>query len=377
MFPAVVLTALILGAPPDADLKKRAEVLVARLGSPSYRDRELAARELIDIGFAAKDALLAGQKSPDTEISERCTQLYPVIWQADLERRIKRFVDGPDGAVPDDLPCAAGWVRIAGDGKASRALYATMVREHHEPLREVELHPGRQADVYLEFIRAVHGRGSYTGSAGKSGPADADVLLFLFLGAIGDTRPVRQPGISSANYSQFLTGSYLSAELSADPPNLPLRKLFAGWLAKERYSIAVRRAIDVAAQHGVRECAPAILEIVADRGTLGTVRASALLGFARLGTKNDIPALAPLLDDDLQIAATTVNGERGTVQIRDVALAAAVHLAGQNPTDFGFERKPPAGVTTVSYAYYAFTSDEKRAAAHAKWKAWATRNLKK
>jgi hypothetical protein len=377
MFSAITFMAMSLGAPPDADVQKRAEDLVARLGSPSYRDRETASRKLIEIGFAAKDAVLAGQKSADTEISERCTQLYPVIWQADLERRIKRFLDAADGSIPDDLPGAAKWVQIAGDGKTSRDLYAAMVRVHHEPLSQVELHPERLRDVYLEFIRGIHAHGFSAGPAGRVGLAEPDVLLFLFLGAAGDVRPVRQPGISSSYYSQFLSASYLTGELAADPPNTPFRKLYAGWLAKERYSIAVRRGIDVAAQHKVHECAPAILKIVSDRDTLGSVRATALLGFAKLGTKDDIPALAPLLKDELQIASTSVNGERGTVQMRDVALAAAIHLTGQNPLDFGFQRRPPANISTVSYIYYAFTSDEKRAAAHAKWKEWATHNLKK
>src|SRR5690242_7701073 len=101
MLHAITFMALSLGAPPDAAVKKRAEALVARLGSPSYRDRELAARELIEIGFAVRDAVLAGQKSPDPEIRERCTQLYPVIWRADLERRVKRFLDAPDGREPE------------------------------------------------------------------------------------------------------------------------------------------------------------------------------------------------------------------------------------------------------------------------------------
>jgi hypothetical protein len=232
--------------------------------------------------------------------------------------------------------------------------------------------------VYLEFIRGVQGRGAYSGPAVRVGPPDSDVLLFLFLGAAGDVRPVRQPGISSSYYSHLLSATYLTDELAADPPNVPFRKLYAGWLAKERYSIAVRRGIDVAVQHQVHECAPAILKIVADRGTLGSVRGTALSGFARIATKEDLPALAPLLEDEVQIVATVINGERATVQMRDVALAAAIHLTGQNPLDFGFERKLPAGaVLSASYIYYAFTSDEKRSAAHAKWKQWATQNLKK
>jgi hypothetical protein len=376
MLAAALLTALSLGAPPpptDADLKKRADGLVARLGSPGYRDREAAARELLDIGYPARDAVLAGQKSPDSEISDRCTKLYPVIWRADLEKRVRTFLVDPEGLVAADLPGAARWLKAAGDGKESRQLYATLVRAHSEPLTDVELHPARLRQAYLDLARDAHLR-----TGGRSIVQEADVLLFLFLGAAGDVRPAAQPGISSSYYYQFLNSPYLTAQLGADPPAVPVRKLYAAWLEKERYSIVLRRGIDVAAQHKVHECAPVALQIASDPGTVVTVRAMALLGFARLATKDDAKDLAPFLTNELQLAATNINGERATVQFRDVALGAAVQLAGQNLSDFGFERKPPAGLTSVaSYIYYAFTTDEKRTAAHAKWREWAAANLKK
>src|SRR4029079_4808174 len=117
--------------------------------------------------------------------------------------------------------------------------------------------------------------------------------------------------------------------------------------------------------------------IASDPTTLASLRATALLGFARLGTRDDVKELAPFLSDHLQIAITNINGGRATVQMRDVALGAAVQLAGQGMSDAGFERKPPTGLTSVpSYIYYAFTTAEKRAAAHEKWKEWAAANLK-
>src|SRR5262245_59233630 len=94
-----LLIALALAVPPDGELKRRAEELVGRLGDPTYRDREKAARELLDIGYPAKEAVLAGQRSPDPEVSDRCKKLYPVIWRTDLEKRVQRFLDDPDGPI--------------------------------------------------------------------------------------------------------------------------------------------------------------------------------------------------------------------------------------------------------------------------------------
>jgi hypothetical protein len=69
MYSVVLCAAFALAAPPAADPKARAAELVARLGDPEYRDREKASNELIAIGYPALDAVRAGQKSPDGEIS--------------------------------------------------------------------------------------------------------------------------------------------------------------------------------------------------------------------------------------------------------------------------------------------------------------------
>ncbi|HKB01147.1 MAG TPA: hypothetical protein VKD90_02960 [Gemmataceae bacterium] len=385
MTPAALLgLALVaLGAPnTDAQIRKKAEALVAQLGDPDFRDRERAGKALIELGYAAREAVLAGQKSSDHEISERCKKLYPIIWRIDLEKRVQKFLDNPGGPIPDGLPWATRWVAIAGGGKESRELYAAMVKANPEQLQEVELHPDRLAQVLVDLMRNVYSR-IYTRVPGtptseRPTATEAEVLMFLFLGAAGEARPTLIPGISSTHYYQFLNSPALTARLAGRPAGEPLRRLYAAWLEKERYTIVLRRGIDIAAQHGVQECAPVALKIASDPRTIITVRATALIGFSKLGTKDQIKDLAPFLADKTQIARVTVNGELGSVQMRDVALGAAVQLAGQNMTEFGFERRPPSGALALSsYTYYAFGTDEKREAAQQKWKEWAEKNLKK
>src|SRR5262245_2530985 len=377
---AVALTA---AAPPaDADVKKRAELLVAQLGDPDYRDREKAAKELLTIGYAAKDAVLAGQRSADQEISDRCTKLYPAIWKHDLEKRVQRFLDEPAGPLPEDLPGAARWLKLAGDTNASRELYGEMVKAHPDPLLDVELHPERVPTAYLEHVRNVYTRimprPVGTTTTVRPGPAVEDVLLFLFLGAVGDVRTSVPPGTSTTYFYQFLNSANFAAKLSAGASGAPVRKLFAAWLEKERYPILLRRGMDVAAQNKVAECRATVLKIAADSRTVLYMRATALLGLAKLGTKDDLTELEPFLKDKTQIAIVRVNGEPWAIQMRDVALGAAVQLAGESLADFGFERRPPANLVSVtSYTYYAFHSDDKRDAAQQKWKEWAEKNLKK
>jgi hypothetical protein len=237
----------------------------------------------------------------------------------------------------------------------------------------------RQA--YLDLVRNVYSRVN-TRPAGRPvtsrpGPEDSEVLVFLFIGAAGDVRPATAVGVSSSYYYQFLNASFTTAKLNA---STPFRKLYAAWLEKERYALVMRRALDIAAQHGVKECAPTALTIAADTTTAAMYRASALIAFGKLADKQNVKDLEPFLKDKLQIGANVFIGgnERGSVQMRDVALGAAVQLAGQNLADFGFERRPPASVSSLStYTYFAFATDEKRDAAHAKWKEWVEKNLKK
>jgi hypothetical protein len=260
-------------------------------------------------------------------------------------------------------------------------LYAEMVKAHPDQLLDVELHPERVLEVYREHIRSVYGRTMArpgTTIAGRSAPAEADVLLFLFLGAVGDVRPSVLPGTSSSYYYQFLNSTALISKLSVAEAGAPVRKLYAAWLEKERYSIVMRRGIDIAAQNKVTECIPTVLKIAGDTNTTLYIRASALLGIARLGTKENLKDLEPFLKDKTQIAIVVVNGEQWAVQMRDVALGAAVQLAGESAADFGFERRPPTVLVSVtSYTYYAFHTDEKRTAAHQKWAEWASEKLKK
>jgi hypothetical protein len=378
----LLLIATAVGVPnTDAQLRKKAEALVARLGHPDYRDREKAARALIDLGYAACDAVLAGQKSGDAEVSDRCKKLYPVIWRIDLEKRVQKFLDSADGPIPDDLPGAPRWLKIAGDGKESRQLYAEMIKAYPETLQEVELHPDQLLQAYVELMRNVYSRiynrVPVRPGAERQTATEAEVLMFLFLGASGEVRPTIIRGVSSTYYYQFLNSPALISKLSAAEA-APWRKLYAAWLEKERYMVVVRRGLDIAAQNGVRECAPVALKIAGDKRTTTVIRSAALIGFSRLATKDDIKDLAPFLADKTTIGTVIVNGEQGSVEVRDVALGVAVHLTGQNPSDFGFERRPPTGAVPLStHAYYAFATDEKREAAHQKWKEWATANLKK
>ena len=75
MFLSVAVCVLSIAVPnPDAKIeadRHRAQELIAKLGNDLFRVREEAAKELIKLGSAAKEALEKGVNHPDMEISER------------------------------------------------------------------------------------------------------------------------------------------------------------------------------------------------------------------------------------------------------------------------------------------------------------------
>jgi hypothetical protein len=62
------------------------------------------------------------------------------------------------------------------------------------------------------------------------------------------------------------------------------------------------------------------------------------------------------------------------VQIRDLALAAAVMLTGQEPDDYGLvEQNKGQPAARLSYSHWQLPED-KRKAAFDKWKAWRAKH---
>ncbi|WP_020470000.1 HEAT repeat domain-containing protein [Zavarzinella formosa] len=376
---AILFLALVPLAPdPDIRVKKEIDELIAKLGHPDYKLREQAAKRLMEIGPVASEAIKAGQMSSDIEIGERCKKLYPLLWTLGLEKRLQKFVNAEGNKDSEELPLVKKWLDIVGGTKASRELYANMVRAHSDKLKTVEEQPDRGPTVLAEFAKLVYVRS--TGASAVKATSllgEQDVSLFMFLGAVGEVRRTTLPGMSSTYYYQFLNSEWLTKSLDAETPSKEVRTLFARWLEKERYSIVIRRSIELAGQHKVTECIPVVLKIAGDTNTTPFVRAAALLGFSKLGTKDNLKDLEPFLNDTLHLANVTVNGVSTKVQMGDVALGTALLLTGQSPKEFGFEREPPTIGTLTSYTYYGFSSDEKREAAHQKWKDWAKVNLKK
>ena len=99
---------------------------------------------------------------------------------------------------------------------------------------------------------------------------------------------------------------------------------------------------------------------------------------AKNGAKEQLPALEAVFNDEaaLNQGARVVNGalQQTQLQMRDMALAAALLLTGQNAEEFGFSEqfKNQPGMQ-FTYSNWRLP-EEKRKEAFEKWKAWREKN---
>ena len=87
-----------------------------------------------------------------------------------------------------------------------------------------------------------------------------------------------------------------------------------------------------------------------------------------MGMTEDIDFLESLLDDQTICSSSRVKTKVRQTQIRDVALAAILHLAKQDLKDYGFDRAQPNSNTVFHANSLGFESDEQREHAIDAWR---------
>jgi hypothetical protein len=379
----VVLSAIFLVAlatvveSNESAQKARAEELVVKLGSEEYRVREQASKDILELDFeSASEALLAGQKSMDAEVYERCTRLYPILWAKDLDKRLKKFVASPRDVALKNLPLADHWIKIVGDSPESREQYAKIVKEHFDILRSCESNSRASLEAYNEFAKNVYLRKNNVQPrvvGAVSEPIDSEFALFFLLGSAAPAnRPLFQ---SSAYYTQFLNGVHASSRLNPTG-DVTMRKLFAAWMENEKHPTILRAALTTASTNSIKETLPTIRKTYQDKTLVPSLRATAMIAYGRLGDKEDAKELETYLTDDTQVTTVAVNGARGAVKLRDIALGSLLVKHGLNTTDYGFLRPMPTNVVSTSYIYYGIENDEKRNKAVEMWNEWKKKNNK-
>jgi hypothetical protein len=388
---------ILVQAEPDSGSTNdqiKAEQLVRTLGDRSYKAREKAAHELLQMGKSAFVALQMGLQDNDPEVRNRCRLLWPRAFDLDLHARVDDFLADTDGKKNHDLP---GWERyrkLVGDSTAARELFAKMVRAEGRMMEQAEHHPEDFAPEKLaarcQLMQQLvnNPRADLRINAGEG-----EYAQVLFLSS--------NPKIPSTQQSCQLVGNVLyqpmlqRAITSGEHADI-LKKLVIAFFERhvEESPNVIYQMNSVAMQVNMKELLDPALKVAVNPKVLVNARATALTLVGRLGTKEHIARLEPIVADNTLVGnfvlnirvvpaanppggvpGGVVNNQvRSVIQLGDVALAMVIHLNGQKPGDFGYDNVKANPNYLNSYAYLGFSDDAARAEARRKWKEWLDKN---
>ncbi|WP_145048317.1 hypothetical protein [Lignipirellula cremea] len=315
-----------------------AEQLVEQLGDASYDQRERARQQLLDIGLAARAALDGGRQHPDPEIALRCRRLW------------------------DEVRILSGWQEVrsvVGSSPKARALYDKMYLADtafwyelaESPRPRDRLFPDRQEQLQQTLkesptptwvIEGALANAFYFGLLAKQAKPELELESLDELLRVGRC----QQALKDNDALSDLWDRWAKATGSDGP-------------ALDRLLVALRNQRPQA-----REIARNMLS---DKRSPATQRQYALLALAKAKNPEDDELIRNALQDSSPLDTLFSRGVVIKSQLRDVALAATIYRAGEDPKEFGFSYLKPDPATLYSPSSLGFKNDDARMQATVNW----------
>ncbi|MCC9627053.1 hypothetical protein LOC68_01415 [Blastopirellula sp. JC732] len=351
-----------------AEEAKTVEELIVDLGSDDFQTRKRAAEVLLERGMAAHPALVTASVSPDPTVKMQAVNLLDEIVAKDRRERIAAFRAAEKDV---SLPCWEQFREVTGDDAVARRIFARMAESEWELFDLASNHP-EEID-YAVYRRALEMRMRLYNT--QSPPSMASVASLLLLTGSNEF-DVTGPAFAELQYS--LSSRPITQALNNPEEADVVRKLFNHWIThsvdspylsmQHRFSVlllAIREDLQAGvllARAIVEDPSPSSIQAIQNNLHM----AYSILAIAKLGSTEDIPFLEKLFENDSDIVPVNQR-EPFESQVRDIALAAAIHLSGRNPREFGFDRITADANYLFSYRTVGFASDVERSAAFEKW----------
>lgn len=380
-----------------ADLEK-ARALTRQLGSREYKERESAARELGKIGRVAVIALREIRAvETSAEVRLRTDILLPRAESDDMRARVMCFLADKDGKFDHKLP---GWTKfkeVAGSEKASRELFAEVLRrsEYHTLLMACEMTATELGQVLSTYYRVLQQKQN-TGISVVQTPAELAVLAFLEL-----QYPESELRING-QWGQASVGQYLyNQEIQNAMRNgtgkygAPLQRIVGKWMDTRDSSFSAQMAMNLAQNWQLKDQLKYAARVLAARSDANSnwAKAQAAMQIAiKHNDKNSkeeaakyLPLMVKGLDETALLTQVFIGGknpnEVASVNTQDYVLGLLCRMTGQKPSEYGLDLQPNGGENFQNYANWFFKESEKekaedkRQAGIKKFKAWAEKNL--
>ena len=360
----------VIGGEPLTTSNSSAEIdarqLVTMLGDDSFQIREAASERLVQMGMEVTPYLDEGKKANDREVRYRCERILHAIVLRDRQECIDSLLAGDETRL-GELP---GWPRFRsafGDSGVTRELFVEMLRDEWDLLDATQNEKSIAREVSRRVVEINETRRLYR----RTIPLGS-ILTVMFL-ASEDMGNVNE-ATGQQVFSMLYQASFRSAITQHDRKDV-LRSMLGRWIAQESGQTTLHYALNFALEHNLKEGLIPAKRAIEDRKLPAHIRQYGVLVVAKLGSKEHYEYLRGIFDDETVCSRQQVNKtELYQTQVRDLALAARIHLAGEDPRDFGFERSQTNPRNVFNPTSLGFPSDEARTAAFEKWAEWFKQN---
>jgi hypothetical protein len=345
------------------------DVCIRELGSDSFAAREQAAHKLVDLGIAARDALLEASADPDAEVRMRARAILATVFESDFRDRLEAFSADHDGSHKKTLP---GWEQFAasfGTGTLARQLFVDMQRAEPE-LLEALVKGGKPASEALDArCRGVIQQAAQTPPDGRL--TLGTVASLLLVGASEGVSVDEQVG--GQLFPWLIWQPVFQKNARESNRATMLKKLLGMWVLKDASPAASTENLKFAALFDLKiEGLNLAIRLLADQQSAAAAKANAILIVGKFGGPQQVSMIEKLLDD--KTGCSSVQGtnppRQFELQLRDVALAIVVRLTGQNLRDYGFQSVQPHPTTLFQVGTLTFSAPGVREAALKKWSRW-------
>jgi len=347
------------------ELAAEIDVLIEELGHPEFSSRELASERLVEIGAQALPALDQGRRHADREVRLRCERILARVRVETRRRQLARFLSHQDSASTNMLPGWTRFVELVGDTTESRKLFGEMLEAEWDLLENLNALPAAASEAMLQRCTEVQNARSYYRQT-ASLPTVASLLLVASDEQINVSDEIgRQLYFLCVQVPSFRN----ALQARDNRSNQPLRRLTGAWIRRAAGTMTASYCVPLALRYYLPEGVE-LAQTVLRGNHKAQVRQNAILLLAKMGERSHIEFLESLLDDRSECIRRTEPKTKKTVvtQVRDVALAAMIHLVGKDPKkdfDFAFAR-------TNDYSVFVphslgFADEKSREHARKKW----------
>ncbi len=365
----MLFTALALGTTLQAQLptpNPPIDRLLVALGSPSFREREKASRELVSLGLDILPDLARNRQHDDREVRERVVNAIQEIRDAWKPKLIEQFEQG--AAVDPRIPFP-GWKRleeIAGDSPDSRQLMARMLTTDWDFLESTESN-AQLGRLINNRCMELHRNRAQSGSVGSVGIETISAILLAACSLPPATHNDPRTTAMLCTTLNLYTSSNTQAKTILIEPS-PFRLLVEHFLEAPCHPSQLTRKLQFATEYQYPASATLARQLLEVPGCVPNQRQFAILALGKYGAIEDLPVVLTMFDDEtLVFRHRASKGGVVQCQIRDAALATALALSSQPSEPFGIPL-PSSRESLVEISHLVgFRSDLDRKQAFERW----------